>query len=246
MAEKDAEMSFWDHLEVLRGTLFRSIAAVIVVSTVVFCFKNLLFKFVLWPSEDGFFLYKWLGWKVGISLVNLDITAQFFVHLKMAVMVGIVISFPFIIWEIWKFVAPALYEKEKSIVRSAFLMASALFYLGVACGYVFVLPVCLQFFMNYTVSDMVMNTISLNSYISLFVSLVLLIGLVFEFPSVIAILSRLGLVTKGMLKRFRKHAFVAILLISAMITPADPLSMFVLALPLYGLYEFSIIQCKEL
>jgi sec-independent protein translocase protein TatC len=124
-------------------------------------------------------------------------------------------------------------------------LASVLFYLGVACGYFFVLPVCLQFFMNYSVGENVTNMINLNSYISLFISMVFMIGLVFEFPSVIAVLSRFGVVTKDVLRKYRKHAFVVVLILAALITPADPLSMFVLAIPLYGLYEFSITQCKN-
>lgn len=238
-------MSFWDHLEVLRGTLFRSILYVCLAAVLCFSFKNLLFKVVFYPADEDFFLYRWLNWKVNVNLINTDVVAQFFVHLKIACLVGLVIVFPLVIWEIWKFIAPALYEKEKKVVRGAFLMASILFYVGVACGYCFVLPVCLQFFMNYSVGDNVTNMINLNSYIGLFTSMVFLIGLVFEFPSVIAVLSRFGIVTRDILKKYRKHAFVVVLVLSAFITPADPLSMFVLTVPLYLLYEFSIFQCKD-
>ena len=239
------EMSFWDHLEVLRGTLFRSILYVCLAAVVCFSLKDLMFKVVFYPADADFFLYRFLHWKVNVNLINTDVVAQFFVHLKVACLVGLVLVFPLVIWEIWKFIAPALYEKEKKIVRGAFILASVLFYLGVACGYFFVLPVCLQFFMNYSVGENVTNMINLNSYISLFISMVFMIGLVFEFPSVIAVLSRFGVVTKDILRKYRKHAFVVVLILAALITPADPLSMFVLAVPLYGLYEFSITQCKN-
>ena len=238
-------MSFWDHLEVLRGTLFRSVLAILLVSVFFLAIPERLFKAVLWPTTPDFILYKWLGLDFSMSLINIEVSAQFFVHLKVSVLMAIVVAFPYIIYEIWKFVAPALYDNEKKAVRKAFGMSSFLFYLGVAVGYFIVLPVCLMFFMNYTVSDTVQNTISLGSYISLFTSMVFLIGLLFEFPTVVLVLSHLGLLTRKQLRGFRKSAFVVILILAALITPSDPFSMFVLSIPLYGLYEFSILVCKK-
>ena len=238
-------MSFWDHLDVLRGTLFRSVLAIVLVSIVFLCIPEQLFKVVLWPTTQDFVLYRWLGLDFGMELINIEVSAQFFVHLKMSVLTAAIITFPFVIYEIWKFIAPALYENEKGAVRKAFGMSSFLFYLGVAVGYFIVLPVCLMFFMNYTVSDAVQNTISLSSYISLFTSMVFLIGLLFEFPTVVLVLSHLGVLTRKQLKGFRKSAFVVILVLAALITPSDPFSMFVLSIPLYGLYEFSILVCKK-
>ena len=238
-------MSFWDHLEVLRGTLFRSVLAILLVSVFFLAIPERLFKAVLWPTTPDFNLYKWLGLDFSMSLINIEVSAQFFVHLKVSVLMAIVVAFPYIIYEIWKFVAPALYDNEKKAVRKAFGMSSFLFYLGVAVGYFIVLPVCLMFFMNYTVSDAVENTISLSSYISLFTSMVFLIGLLFEFPTVVLVLSHLGLLTRKQLRGFRKSAFVVILILAALITPSDPFSMFVLSIPLYGLYEFSILVCKK-
>lgn len=238
-------MSFWDHLEVLRGTLFRSVVAIVLVAIVFLCIPEQLFRWVLWPTTPDFILYRWLGLDFGMSLVNIEVSAQFFVHLKMSVLMAVIIAFPYIIYEIWKFIVPALYENEKISIRKAFGMSSFLFYLGVAVGYFIVLPVCLMFFMNYTVSDAVVNTISLSSYISLFTSMVFLIGLLFEFPTVVLVLSNLGILTRKQLKGFRKQALVVILILAALITPSDPFSMFVLAIPLYGLYEFSILVCKK-
>lgn len=245
MAALDGEMSFWDHLEELRGTLFRSVLAVVLVSVLFLAIPERLFKAVLWPSTSDFILYRWLGLDFSMDLINIDISAQFFVHLKMSVLVAAVITFPYIVYELWKFIAPALYDHEKKAVRKAFGMSSFLFYLGVAVGYFIVLPVCLMFFMNYQVSDAVRNTISLNSYISLFTSMVFLIGLLFEFPTVVLVLSNMGILTRKQLKGFRKQAFVVILILAALITPSDPFSMFVLAIPLYALYEFSILVCKS-
>lgn len=240
-----AEMSFWDHLDVLRGTLFRSVLVIFALSVVFLCAKTPLFSVVLGPSRPDFFLYRRLGLDFGMQLVNIDVSAQFFVHLKLAVLCGAVAGFPYIVWEIWKFIAPALYENEKKAVRGAFAMSSVLFYLGVTVGYCIVLPVCLLFFMNYSVSDAIVNTISLNSYVSMFISMVFLIGIVFEFPTVAAVLSNLGIVNRPMLKAARKYAFVVILVLAALITPSDPVSMVVLAVPLYALYECSILVCRN-
>ena len=238
-------MSFWDHLEELRWTLLRSVAAVCILSVLGFIFRGLLFKIILWPAQEDFIIYRLLGWKMDMSLINVEISAQFFIHLKAAVAVGLILAFPYIIWEIWRFIAPALYPHEKKAVGAAFLMASGFFYLGVLVGYFFVLPVCLQFFMNYSVSPDISNTITVGSYMSMFMSMSLLIGIVFEFPTVIAVLSRLGVVSRALLRKGRKYAFVIVLALSALITPSDPFSMLVLAAPLYLLYELSILLCRD-
>ena len=238
-------MSFWDHLEELRWTLLRSVIAVCVFCLAGLLFREPLFDVVLWPSKPDFIVYKWLGWNLNMSLINVEISAQFFTHLKAALAAGVVLAFPYIVFEIWRFVAPALYDSEKKAVRTAFIMSSGFFYLGVVVGYFFVLPVCLQFFMNYSVSPEIANTITLSSYMSMFTSMSLLIGIVFEFPTVISVLSRLGVVGRSTLRKGRKYAFVAVLALAALITPSDPFSMLVLAAPLYLLYELSILLCRK-
>lgn len=237
-------MSFWDHLDVLRGTLFRSALSVFLASIVMFCFKDFLFgKIILAPSRPDFFMYKILGGGVSMQLINTEVSAQFFVHLKVSFICGLVIAFPYIIYEIWKFIAPALYDNEMRSVRKAFLGSALLFYAGVATGFCLIFPVTLSFFQGYTVSDAIANTITLNSYISMFSSMVILFGIVFEFPVLIAILSNMGIVTREMLTKYRKHAFVGVLIVAAVITPADPFSMLIAAAPLYLLYELSVIVC---
>ena len=237
-------MSFWDHLDVLWGTLFRSALSVFLASIVMFCFKDFLFgKVILAPSRPDFFMYKILGGGVSMQLINTEVSAQFFVHLKVSFICGLVIAFPYIIYEIWKFIAPALYDNEMRSVRKAFLGSALLFYAGVATGFCLIFPVTLSFFQGYTVSDAIANTITLNSYISMFSSMVILFGIVFEFPVLIAILSNMGIVTREMLTKYRKHAFVGVLIVAAVITPADPFSMLIAAAPLYLLYELSVIVC---
>ena len=240
----DPEMSFWDHLEALRGTLFRSALAVVLVSAVFMAFPKALFKAVLWPTQPDFLLYRLPGVDFSMDLINIELSAQFFVYLKVSVLCGLVVAFPYVIWELWRFVAPALYDHERGPVRKAFLLSSGLFYLGVAVGYLVVLPVCLMFFVNFSVSDAIVNTISLGSYMSLFLSMVFLIGILFQFPSMVLALSAMGLLTRSQLRSGRKYALVAVLVLSALITPSDPFSMFVLSLPLYGLFELSILLCK--
>ena len=237
-------MSFWDHLDVLRGTLFRSALSVLLVSIVMFCFKNFLFeKIILAPSRPDFFLYKILGGNVSMQLINTEVSAQFFVHLKVSFICGFVIAFPYVVYEIWKFIAPALYDNEMRSVRKAFLGSALLFYAGVATGFCLNFTETLSFFQGYTVSDTIANTVTLNSYISMFSSMVILFGIVFEFPVLIAILSNMGIVTKDTLKKYRKYAFVGVLIVAAIITPADPFSMLIAAAPLYLLYELSVFVC---
>ena len=158
---------------------------------------------------------------------------------------ALVLGAPYICYEIWKFIAPALYEREKKPVRKAFLFAGTLFYVGLAVGYFVLLPFIVDFFQSYTVSKMVKNTISLSSYISTFFSTVFSMGLAFEFPAVILALSSMGLLHRSTLQKHRKHALVILMIIAAAITPADIMSMIVVTIPLYLLYEFSILICRK-
>ena len=187
-----------------------------------------------------------LGVDFSLSLVNLEVSAQFMIHMKVTFLCALVLSVPYLIYEIWKFVLPALYENEKKSVRRALGFASVLFYIGLAVAYSVIFPFMLNFFASYQVSPDVPNNFSLSSYISMFISTMLAFGIVFEFPAVIAALSSLGIVSRSLLKQYRKHAFVVILILSAVITPSgDPFTMMVVCLPLYLLYELSILICKD-
>mgnify|MGYP004509107245 CR=1 FL=1 len=246
MSGSGEEMTFWDHLDVLRGTLFRSALAIVCTGVILLCFKGFLFDdVVLAPTRPDFWLYRWMHLPFSMALINTDISAQFFIHLKVSFICGFIISFPYVCYEIWMFVAPALYPSEKSSVRKAFGFASVLFYIGLAIGYYLILPITLNFFQGYTVSDEVLNTITIDSYISMFMSMVLLFGIVFEFPVLIAVLNRMGIVTRDSLRKYRRYAVVAILIVAAIITPADPFSMLIAAAPLYLLYELSVLVCVK-
>ena len=241
------EMTFWDHLEELRGSLFRMLAVFGIVVVGLFFFKGFLFDdVILAPSRPDFFIYDLLGADFSMTLVNIEVAAQFMIHMKITFICALIVTFPYLVYEIWKFVSPALYEKEKKMVKGAFLFASILFYIGVAVGYTIVFPLMLNFFSGYQVSPDIPNTFSLTSYISMFTSMVMIFGIVFEFPTIALALSSLGLLTKDLLKSFRRHAICAVLIVAAVITPSgDPFSLLVVSVPLYMLYEFSILICRN-
>ena len=240
-------MTFWDHLEDLRKSIMRMAIVYIAVAVGLFFFKDFLFDdVVLAPSKSGFFFYRLAGMDMTLSLVNIEVAAQFMIHMKVTFMCALVLTFPYLVFELWRFVAPALYDKEKTAVRGAFTFASGLFYLGLATGYFIILPVMLNFFAGYQVSPDVPNTFSLSSYISLFLSTILTFGIVFEFPTVVAVLSGLGVVTKELMREYRRHAICIVVIVAALITPSgDPFSLIVCTVPLYLLYEFSILICRK-
>jgi len=238
-------MSFWDHLDDLRKSLINIIVALICVATVLFVFKDFLFEdVVLAPSRQDFIFYRFTGIDMSLPLVNLEVAAQFVIHLKVTFIAALILACPYIIYELWRFIAPALYVDEKKAVRKAFMYASVLFYVGLAVGYFIVLPLMLNFFADYQVSASVPNTFSLSSYISLLTSTVLAFGIVFEFPAVVAVLSAMGIVTRENMIAYRKYAVCGVLVLAAIITPSgDPFSLLICSVPLYLLYEFSILLC---
>ena len=247
MAAQTNGMTFWDHLEDLRKSLFRMTAAYVVVAVALFFFKDFLFDdIILAPTDKNFYLYRLLGFDISLSLVNIEVSAQFMIHMKTTFICALILVFPYIVYELWRFVSPALYDQERRGVRGAFLFAGFLFYLGLAVGYAVILPLMINFFAGYQVSPDVPNTFSLSSYISLLTSTVMIFGVVFEFPTVIAILSALGVVTRETLVQYRRHAICAVVILAALITPSgDPFSLLVCTVPLYMLYEFSILISKR-
>ena len=241
------EMTFWDHLEDLRKCIFRILGVFASAVVVLFFLKNFLFdQLILAPSKSDFFLYQLLGADFSMTLVNIEVAAQFLIHIRITLICALIVTFPVIIYQLWRFIAPALNENEKRTVKGAFAFASVLFYVGVAVGYALVFPLMLNFFSGYQVSPDIPNTFSLTSYISLFTSLVLTFGIVFEFPTVVAVLSSMGMLTKEGLSSYRKHAICVVLVLAAVITPSgDPFSLMVVSVPLYLLYEFSILICRK-
>lgn len=239
-------MTFWDHLDELRGVLFRSVAVLMSLFVILFFFKSFIFDtVVLSPASGQSWLYRLLGVDLKLDLINIDVTAQFFIHMRVTFIAAFIVGFPFVVYQLWSFIVPALYDNEIRVMKRAFALGGGLFYSGVAMGYFIVIPLMLVFFNGYQVSDAVTNTFSLSSYISLFSGMVFTMGILFEFPSVLAVLSHFGVIDRGFLRKYRRHAIVVILILAAALTPSgDPFTMLVVALPLYALYEGSILICR--
>lgn len=223
-------MTFWEHLDELRSVLLKSLGAWLVASVAAFCFKQPLFDLIFRPLEPG------------QQLINIDVTAQFFTHVQVALCVGFVVALPLIVAWLYGFIAPALYRNEKHYSLTFILSALVLFAAGVALNYFVIFPLSFNLLSTYQVSDIVVNRISLTSYISLLLVLSIFMGLMFEVPVLTWLLAKLGILRREHLKRYRGHVFVGILVIAAVITPTgDPFTLLLVTLPIYLLYELSIL-----
>jgi sec-independent protein translocase protein TatC len=259
--KKTGEMSFLGHLEALRWHLVRSAAAIFVLAGVAFCYPEIIFgKIILGPGKPDFATYTFLcdvshRWGMGDTLCftdfkfeiqNYDMMGQFTLAMWGSIVAGIIVAFPYVLWELWRFIKPALKPSEASGARGFIAYASALFLSGVAFGYFVVSPMAIYFLGNYQVDPSIQNKPSLDSYISIVTTLVLLMGLVFELPIIVYFLARFGIITAEFMGKYRKHSVIAILIISAVITPTtDIFTQMLVALPLWILYEASIIVAKR-
>jgi sec-independent protein translocase protein TatC len=249
-------MTFLEHLEELRWTIVRSSIAVVVGMVAAFIAKDLVFDgIVLAPKSAGFITYRAfcaLGQRVGMGdalcindlpfvLQNISMSGQFFTHLMVSFVAGFILAFPYVLWEVWRFIAPGLHPTERKSLRGVVVFATFLFLLGVAFGYFLLAPLSIQFFGTYQVSGAVQNAVALDSYISMVTSVTLWTGVLFELPIVVLFLTRAGLLTPTFMRTYRKHAFVIVLVAAAIITPPDVVSQLVVAGPLMLLYEASIL-----
>jgi len=256
----EGEMSFLEHLEVMRWHLLRSIAAIVILALVAFVFKEIVFdKIILAPKEPPFPTNRWLcqlGEILGLkricinqnpfTLQTVKMAEQFSMHIIVSLVAGIVIAFPYIFWEFWRFIIPALYDKEKNTARGAVFFTSLLFILGVLFGYYIISPLSVNFLGNYKVSESVISAPTLRSYVQTITSVVLAAGLVFQLPILVYFLSKVGLVTPDFLKKYRRHSLVVIVTLSAIITPPDIFSQVLVAMPLMVLYEIGIAISKRI
>lgn len=247
MSDPTENKSFWDHLEDLRGSLIKIVVAVLLFSTLAFCFKEILFKIVLAPKDSSFFMYKLFGGgDFSIQLMNVGLTEQFMIHLKTAVAFGILMASPYIIYVLFDFIRPALYERERrhstGIVLSSYLM----FLIGVAVNYLFIFPLTVRFLGTYQVSDEVRNMLTLQSYMDTLLMMSLVFGIIFEIPVVSWLLARFGLLKAEYMTRYRRHAIVAILVVAAIITPTgDAFTLLIVSLPIWLLYELSVVIVRR-
>jgi sec-independent protein translocase protein TatC len=254
--EEEEEMSFLDHLEELRWHFLRSLFAVGILMVVAFFSKRILFHdIILAPSRPDFWTYRFLCklsvWleqpflcveKLPFIIQSRTLTGQFTTHIGVSFIAGLVLAFPYVFWEVWQFVKPGLYPKERSATRGAVFFVSVLFFLGVAFGYWILSPLSINFLANYQIDESIQNEVDLLSFIETLVFMVLACGLMFQLPMVMLVLAKAGLVTPGFLKAYRRHAILMIVVISAILTPSpDMFSQVIVALPIYGLYEMSIL-----
>lgn len=252
-------MTFLEHLEELRWTLVRSAIAVAVGFVLAFVFKTILFEEVVLAARDPHFityrgfckLGEWLGMpgicisELGFTLQNLPVSGQFMTHMTVAFVAGFILAFPYILWELWRFIGPGLRDKERKAVRGFVAAGSLLFLTGVLFGYYLLAPLTVQFFGNYQVSPSVANNFALESFIGIVTQVTLWTGLVFEMPLVVLILTRIGVLGPAVLRQYRKHAYVGILIIAAILTPPDVISQLLVSAPLIVLYEGSILLSQR-
>jgi sec-independent protein translocase protein TatC len=255
----EKEMSFLQHLEELRWHIIRSVLAIVIFTVVAFLFKNFIFdSIILAPKNPGFFTNRilcHLGETVfntkslcinskPFNLINIKMSGQLTTHIAVSMISGVIIAFPFIIWELWKFFRPALYSKEKQYTKGAVLAATLLFFTGVVFGYYMIVPFSLHFLGSYEISPQVVNQINIRSYIGTLTSIVLASGLIFELPLITFVLTKIGLITPSFLIKYRRHSIVVIFIVAATITPPDVFSQTLVAIPLLGLFEIGILISK--
>jgi sec-independent protein translocase protein TatC len=239
-------MTFWDHLDELRAVLLRILAITAVAATVAFCMKEELFYVVLAPRTSDFITFRLLGTApFSVHLMNTGLTEQFMIHLKTAMYAGVLAASPYILYELFRFVSPALYSNERryatAIVGSGYLM----FVIGTLLNYLLVFPLTVRFLGTYQVSPDVANMLTLQSYIDTLLTMSLMLGIVFELPVISWLLARMGMLKAQMMRQWRRHAVVAILVVAAIITPTtDAFTLLIVALPIWLLYEVSILVVK--
>jgi sec-independent protein translocase protein TatC len=252
----EAEMSFFDHLEALRWHLVRAAIAIVIFTAGAFYFYDFIFDtIIMGPAKPSFWTYRMLcelgaylhrdGFcinKININLINTEMAGQFTLQINSALLIGITLGFPYLLWEIWRFIKPALHEKERKAASGFVVYATFLFILGIMFGYFVITPESINFLSGYTVSTKIQNLFSIDSYISSVATLTLATGVVFELPILVYILSSLGVLTAKFMRETRRYAVVVILIVAAVVTPTpDMMTMTVVSIPLFILYEVGIL-----
>lgn len=236
-------MTFWDHLDELRSVIIRALVAVAVLAAAAFSLKEPLFALLLAPTHSDFCTYRMIGADTDFSLhlINTGLTEQFMTHMRVALYAGLLMASPYVLYQLFSFVSPGLYQNERRaalwVVGSAYVM----FLLGTTVNYLLIFPLTVHFLGTYQVSPEVANMLTLQSYIDTFISMSLVIGVAFELPVVCAILGKMGLINGKLMSKYRRHAIVVILIVAAIITPTtDVMTLMVVSLPIWLLYEVSI------
>ena len=252
-------MTFWSHLEELRWHIFRSLIAIVVIAVVAFLNRKFLFDVVILGPSSSNFITNQLLCKAGqllniealciqdmqLTIINITMSGQFLTHMYISMVTGFILAFPYIVWEAWRFISPALHENERKYSSGGVIISSLLFLAGVLFSYFLIVPLTINFLGTYQVSSEVFNQISLSSYISTVVSVTFAVGVSFELPIIVYFLTKIGLITPDFLKKNRKYMYVILLILAAIITPPDMFSQILVVIPLIGLYEFSIAVSKS-
>ncbi len=258
--EVHEEMSFFEHVEILRWHILRSIVAITTFATIAFIYKKFVFDYIIYaPAQPDFFTNHMLAELANkfnlpslaintkpVDLKNIIMAGQFTTTLTVSFVAGIVAAFPYVMWEFWRFIKPALNTKEIKHSRGIIFFVSMLFILGVMFAYYIICPLSINFLANFKISNQVQNEINLGSYISTITSIVLAGGIIFELPIFIYFLSKIGIVSSDMLRKYRRHAIIGSLLLSAIITPPDAYSQLLVSIPLLLLYETGIIIARRI
>lgn len=236
-------LTFWEHLDILRGSLIRMLVAAIVAGVAAFLLKDWLFDVVLAPSSSDFITYRLLGVEpFRIELVNTGLTEQFMIHMKVSLVAGILIASPYILYLLFRFISPALYDNERRYSVRLTVAAYLMFLFGVAVNYFVIFPLTVRFLGTYQVSDDIHNLLTISSYVDTLAMMSLVFGIVFEIPVVSWLLARFGLLKSVWMSRYRRHAIVAIVIVAAVITPtSDVFTLFMVSLPIWLLYEASVL-----
>jgi sec-independent protein translocase protein TatC len=249
----DPELTFWEHLDALRGVLVRVLLAVVALAVVTFSCKETLFAIILAPREPGFILYRLLGRIIPafagdfrVELISTTLTSQFMTHVSVSLYAALLLASPYVIYQLFRFIAPALHDNERRYSTRVILSSFLLFFAGILLCYFIIFPLSLRFLATYRVAEDIQLLFTLSSYLSTLVTLSLMMGLLFEIPVVAWLLARLGLLTADGMKRYRRHAVVLVLVVAAVITPTtDILSLALVSLPVLALYEASIAIVKR-
>lgn len=258
--EEEEGMSFLDHLEALRFHILRSVSAILIFTVIAFLAKDIVFGIIiLGPSKVDFLTYRVLCDvanylnipalcidELPFTIQSRQMTGQFTMHMTSSLVVGFVVAFPYVFWEIWRFISPGLYEKERNAARGAVFFVSFLFLSGAAFGYYVLSPLSINFLANYQLDPTILNEFDITSYVTTLTMLVLASAIMFQLPVVVYFLSMSGLITSRMLKEYRRHSIVVILIVSAIITPPDVVSQLLIAMPILVLYEVGIVLAKRI
>ena len=251
-------LTFGGHLEVLRRMLFRILAVVLTLAILIFCFKNETFSILLAPHKSDFCTFTWIEnlihkfggnfhfTEYNIPLINTELSSQFMTHITVSCILSFLLASPYILFELFRYISPALYESEKKYSYFVAGVIYFLFLLGLAMSYFILFPISFQFLATYQVDEEIVNTITLDSYISTFTTLTFLMGIVFQLPVFAFVLGKMGFINSHVLKNYRQYAFIVIMIIAAVITPPDIFTLILVTIPIYALYELSILVLKRI